>query len=348
MAVEKTSRLIWLDVCRVIASFAVMIIHISSQFLAEVEAGSHEWVALRAYRDCGGFAVPVFVMISGTLFLSRDLSISVILKKYVRRIALIYVVWSALYVIVLMHSEGPMTMLGNFVSGWFSHLWYLYMVAGLYLVSPILRKIVTDEKLMKYFLALGLAFYVAGCDLIEIITLISRKAGGYFQSAYSSMGVTLCTGLVFYYVLGYFFGSRKLHQGQLTAVYEMGLAVYVLTICSFLFRIRCGSVYLGDVLTELEAVRVLKAVFVFTLIGQICQRIPDRAAGIIGEMGRLSLGAFLIHQLVITLLNRWFGLNTRSFETAVSVPVIGVLVFLLSYGLIRLIRFIPFVKKYLT
>ena len=118
-------RQIWIDAIRIFASFAVMIIHISSQYLAEVEAGSHAWIFFRIYRDTCSFAVPVFVMVSGTLFLNREIPIRTMLRKYVARIAIVFVFWSALYAVVFLHRDGILTMIGTFVKG-YSHLWFLW------------------------------------------------------------------------------------------------------------------------------------------------------------------------------------------------------------------------------
>ena len=65
---RTSTRIAYLDILRVIASFAVIVIHVSSQHLADVDAGSYQWRAFMTLRDLTSFAVPVFVMISGTIF----------------------------------------------------------------------------------------------------------------------------------------------------------------------------------------------------------------------------------------------------------------------------------------
>ncbi len=349
MGMTTDKRQIWMDAIRIFASFAVMIIHISSQYLAEVEAGSHTWIVFRIYRDTCSFAVPIFVMISGTLFLSREIPIRVILKKYVTRIAILFAFWSALYAVVFLHQDGILTMIGSFVKG-YSHMWFLYMIVGLYLVTPVIRKFTSEDDLRKLFLVLGLFFYTIGKDMISIISIINGKAGGYLQSAFQSMGVTLCTGFIFYYVLGYHLCKTELQKRWSTLLFVSGGVAFLAPIITFFLRLQFGTRYLGDILYDFETIRMLKTIFVFLLFRQVFSRInvSQKGAAVTEEMGRLSLGAYLIHQLIITLLNRWCGINTLSTDAVFSVPLIGLMVFILSYSIIWLVRKIPIFKKSLT
>ncbi len=165
MSNTGSKRIPYLELLRIIASFAVIIIHVASQYMNQVEMGGWQWRVFRTYRDLASFAVPIFVMISGTLFLSKDISVETIVKNYIIRIMRVFLFWSTLYSVVFFHSDGILTMAGNVVRG-YSHLWFLYMIAGLYLITPILRQIVTNEKMLKYLIALG-AFF--GCILPDFV-----------------------------------------------------------------------------------------------------------------------------------------------------------------------------------
>ena len=66
------------DVMRLIASFFVVMIHLSSNNGA---------VGLM-FNSISRFSVPVFVMISGALFLNRNISIKTLYKKYILRMML--------------------------------------------------------------------------------------------------------------------------------------------------------------------------------------------------------------------------------------------------------------------
>ena len=93
-------RVIYFDVLRVAAIFAVVAVHLSAMHWADVDVNSRAWFAFNLYCTAGKWSVPIFVMISGALFLGRDVSISAILKKNVARIATVFLFWSGCYALV--------------------------------------------------------------------------------------------------------------------------------------------------------------------------------------------------------------------------------------------------------
>ncbi|WP_026508551.1 acyltransferase [Butyrivibrio sp. MC2013] len=334
---SNKKRLVYPDLLRILSSLAVIMIHVSSQYLAEVEIGSREWLVFRCYRDICSFAVPVFVMISGSLFLGRDISFSDIFRKYIARIMLVFAFWSLVYDLIFVRSEGLMTMAGYFIRG-YSHMWFLYMIAGLYLITPFLRRIVIDDRMLGAFIIMGLLLFSLLPDAISILGRINDSAGGYLGSVQENLNVYLFKGFVYYYVLGYYFSHKPLKRSVAIAIYAAGIASFALQIFSFVFAVKWGDGYLGEVLNNTEIIRLSKTAFIFLLFKRTFEDRSADSASFLPLMGTLSFGAYLIHQMVITLLNKGFGLNSLSFETAFSVPAISVLVFVLSYLCIYALR----------
>ena len=83
-------RVIYFDILRIVAIFFVVFVHLAAQHWADVDVSSRAWFAFNLYCTTGKWSVPIFVMISGALFLGRDVSISSILKKNVARIATVF------------------------------------------------------------------------------------------------------------------------------------------------------------------------------------------------------------------------------------------------------------------
>ncbi len=322
-------------------------IHAASQYLSQVDTGSHEWLVFRTYRDLAGFAVPVFVMISGTLFLGRDLSIEVILKKYVLRIAIAFAFWSFLYAVTFVRSEGVLTMVGTFVKG-YSHLWFLYMIVGLYIITPILHKVVEDDRTLGLFMGLGLLCYILIPDFLDVVGLVLPKANDYLVPAFNNLGITICTGYVFYYCLGYYLSQDKLSEICCNVIIILGAVIFILQAVLFVSGVKFAGVYAGEILNGFEGSNALKAAGLFLLCKRVDEKKQGEEKGFIKEMGALSFGAYLIHQMVITLANRWFGINTLMMAPEFSVPVIVLMAFVISYSLTWLIRRSGFVRKYLT
>ncbi|MDQ6971139.1 MAG: acyltransferase family protein, partial [Mariprofundaceae bacterium] len=61
--------MIWLDNSRVLAVFAVILVHVSDGFVSHYPMGSEYWWIGNIYDSAVRWCVPVFVMISGALLL---------------------------------------------------------------------------------------------------------------------------------------------------------------------------------------------------------------------------------------------------------------------------------------
>ena len=62
-------RLIHYDLLRIFAAFSVVMLHSAAQFWYSLDIYSTEWLIANSYDALFRFGVPIFVMISGALFL---------------------------------------------------------------------------------------------------------------------------------------------------------------------------------------------------------------------------------------------------------------------------------------
>ncbi len=85
------------DYLRILASFGVIILHLAAQMYHAINIYSSEWQTLNFYDSIVRWTVPVFVMISGSLFLSKDVPIKKIYLHYIPRLAAAYIFWSMVY-----------------------------------------------------------------------------------------------------------------------------------------------------------------------------------------------------------------------------------------------------------
>ena len=63
------------------------------------------------------------------------------------------------------------------------------------------------------------------------------------------------------------------------------------------------------------------------------------------KISKCTLGIYAVHMFVVFGLSH-VGLNTMSFNSVISVPLITILVFSLSYFTIELLRKIPIIRKW--
>ena len=64
----------------------------------------------------------------------------------------------------------------QFLAGYY-HMWFLYMIMGMYAVVPLVRKIAESGTLTKYFLGLAFVISLVLPEMIGIISVFSEEYG---------------------------------------------------------------------------------------------------------------------------------------------------------------------------
>lgn len=155
-----TDRIIYFDYLRVCATFAVMILHISAPNWYTTDVNGFEWQVFNFFDSIVRWGVPVFVMISGALFLNREISLKTLYSKYVFRMVISFLVWSVIYTFFgggnLVDKMPTMLVQGHY------HMWFIPMIIGLYICIPLIKPIVECEKrpciIWRWHLSLGFLF----------------------------------------------------------------------------------------------------------------------------------------------------------------------------------------------
>lgn len=206
---NKPSKILWIEELRIVAAFAIILLHVASTKVKSaglLYEDCYVWLSL--YHTITRFAVNCFVMITGAMLLrpEKELTISDMLKKYLPKVMVLFGVWSAVYVIAD-NSEAILngTQLSfsavckSFITGHY-HMWYLYMLAGLYLITPFLKEIVKNKKLVEYFIILGMIFY-----LLPNTLQLWKPVYNISQTVINSkMIFNFVRGYTLYYLMGHY------------------------------------------------------------------------------------------------------------------------------------------------
>lgn len=348
---QSATRRTYLDCLRIIATFAVMILHIASQNWYAVDVGTREWKVFDFFDSMVRWSVPVFVMISGYLFLGGSKSIEYIFKKNILRIATAFIFWSALYAAINLVS-GKIELknaLREFVEGP-THLWFLFMIVGLYILVPLLHKIVETTESTRYFIVISLVFTFVFPYAVKLVSLYLGKIGMVADGILKSVCFYFTLGYVSYFVYGYHLGKIEIGVRVRRFIYLAGILGFAVTaFASFIFPITPESAVLSfhDNMT-LNVMLESAAVFVFARYNLDFSSASYRTKEIIKKLSNYSFGAYLVHVMVISQLNRLFGINTLSFNPAIAVPVIGIVTFIISYAISFILHQIPVLKKYVV
>lgn len=344
----ETQRTIYFDYLRVFATFAVMILHLSAQNWYGADVNGFAWHVFNIYDSLVRWAVPVFVMISGALFLKRKMPLKNIYSKYILRLGVAFVAWSLIYACFTPYGfrDGIFTVFqGNY------HLWFIPMMIGLYMGIPVVKPIVARKSRTKYYLWLMFAF----AFLIPQIQLLIQDFGSErligqtasLNNDIAKMRMSFALGYTGYFVLGYYIDNKELIKEQRMAIYALGLLGFLSTIgldavVALKTQEPCLNYY-----DEFTVNVLLEALAVFTWF-KYKQFKHKRLNALMRVLAKYSFGAYLVHALVMDRLNMHLSINSLSFNPVFSVPIIGVLIFVISFGVSALLNQIPIVKKYMV
>lgn len=347
----NSSRLIYLDFLRIFAVFAIIMIHVAAENWYAVEARSITWNVYNAFDSIARWGVPIFVMISGTLFLTKEKPLSEIFKKNILKIIIIFFFWSLIYSFWGIF-KGDITNATDFFITFFKgpgHFWFLFMIIGMYLISPLLKKIISDPKSMKYFLALSFFFAFLIPEIIEFTKIFAPPVASTLQYINDKTNISFVLGFSGYYIAGYYLAHTKLSKKCELIIYILGIVGAIATIIISAM----ASYYINkptSVFYENMTVNVLAmSLALFTFAKQHLNRdFKQKTKNIIILLSKCTLGIYIIHLLILFMLDHFLDLNTASFNPLFSVPIISSIIFVISLIITIILRHAPIVKKWLV
>lgn len=338
-----------LDILRLLAMLAVIWVHVGGMETGSLPTTDPNCQWLIFLKSVMTWEIPVYVMISGRFFLDpdREMPFSKILRS-VERLVLAFVVWNVVYQIWYI---GRNTYTGLNWKGIASqaligpyHFWYLYMIVGLYLITPFLRKITEDKQLSEYFI--GLFF------LFMLLTKYGVKlpfVGATLGSMLDSMGMKFVLGYSGYYVLGYYLRRYPLSAKRERTLYVFGAVLLLLgatanTVCS----VREGA-YTERFTGYTNPNTIIVAAAIYTLFTKRISQVQfsEKAMHLISKLSEHSFGVYLVHAFLLDIIGTT-GLKPTMLHPLVMMPVITLLTFSVSFVSVMLIRRIPRVGRKIT
>ncbi len=338
---QNTSRIFYIDLLRVISMIAVVILHTASAKINSIHIGGVDWQVLIFFDSATRWCVPIFVMISGILFLNpkKEITIANIYKKYIPRLLIILFAWNFLYAIFscfIEHSFSIQMFVSNFLLGPV-HMWFLYMIIGLYMLIPFLRRIASDEKLLKYFLILWFAF----STIINIAKILGLNIINNIIEEKIYMSFVL--GFSGYFLLGYYLSTKN---------YKSKYVILIGIICFIINFIGTYLLSIGHTTTNQALYANLSPNIIFMSIAVfvLCKNIYSKSDNInikfkslINILSKYSLGIYVIHFWVLNALSM-FNITVLSLPPVINVILISILVFTLSLFATFILSKIKYIK----
>lgn len=352
---EEKKRLIYPDILRIVSIFAVIVLHAVGELWGLIPMRSKSWVALVLIDSLFRFAVPVFVMVSGIFMLSpeKNRGIKDLYSKNILRIITSFVFWSLIYLVYHQVSDyfddkasykfEFKEILNNFLAGDY-HLWFMYMIVGLYVATPIIRKLVDKKSTMHYFLIIWFVF----CLVINFIKLIP-SVGNYAFTALSLFKISVAVEYSGYYVLGYYLHNYEIKKPTRISIYILAIlgtiGMALVTIYTSFESDQNVTKYLGYLLP----MTAIQSIAVFFFIQKVFKHLnpSKKMQKTIYTLSKISFGVYLSHLIIIKVIKEIF-ISHFSMPTYILFGLLIVLTLIISPLLSYLLNKIPGLKKYIV
>ena len=336
-------RIYYIDVLKFIAIFGVIFIHVCG-FTGHSEI-LH--TPITHFSQLFVFAVPIFLMITGTLLLKRNITLSSFLKKRLSRVIFPYLFWIILAIITFLYisnspvSDYPMVIADKFFN--MSWNWYFWMILGVYFVIPIINEFIINKGIegCKYFIALMISasIFYSVCSYLSYKTTFDLR---YFIYPIS------------FVVLGYFLANYEFKMPKNRLILISLIVFIIATGLKFVFfdavilETTNESIFLNSFL-DINILSILQSASLFLIFKNLNYRILNKSPvkRFITSVSRSSYGMYLSEIILLIPLSQIFknytATGTQCFFYLIAFTV---LIFFLTWIFVLAVDRIPKLHKF--
>ena len=289
---------------------------------------------------CMMWAVPCFVMVTGALLLNpeKEIPYKKLYGKYILRIVLALATFGMIFRCFDIFMNHETWSAANVLQGlWnvmigksWAHLWYLYLLIGIYLLLPFYRKIAANSSMKEIWYLLGI--YALFLSILPLTGMVDVDLAFYIHTS---------TIYPFYLFLGWAISNGKLSISKLGGAI-LFLVGTLLLITVVRYRYMNGVEELAKLLNYSSVFVILQCMGLFALLKE-SEESEDKVS--LGEqillgIDRCSFGIYLIHMIFIRLILRYWELDPFASGTWMIV-LLSVGIFAVSWITVKVLKFIP-------
>lgn len=344
---QRGKRLPVLDLMRILGAAAVVMIHVSAMPAAAVDTTNPTWWTANALNAASRWGDALIIMAAGAILLGRPADrdpFEFVRGRFMRLLPAV-VFWSAFYLLLRGATVGlppARDVVVELLRGVpYYHLWFLYMMLGMYLAIPLLRALVNLPDVRLHYYLLGL------CALLTPVEGLSRVVLDMSHASFLGL-----FPIYFIYLVG---GYLLYRDRPAIPVWVLAL---VPCVCIVIEVLGVAVLYpsFGEPVFKLMYTNrgplVMAATFcVFLLVLRLAEGEPSwlvawhRRGG--EALTRVTLGVYVLHPFWIDVLAR-NGIGPLYGDPAPSpfaIPLTAVLVFVLSAAVSMALGRVSFLQR---
>lgn len=342
---KRNSGIVFL---RLLATIGVIGDHVPLCAISQtnVDVSPFEKFVYKTMAMANHWPVPVFMMITGYLLLQKKVLDYKTIWKYFKRIAIVLLlfgfVFSFMEVYFVSHSitlDGLCKAFVNVLEGhtW-EHMWYLYVLLGIYLILPVLHKIATlGQKGEMVIVACLVLFFTS------LLPSFRGEVGIEFPISSIYVGY-VCLGY-----LTFLFTDRLIsNKGNNWLFMIIALLSFIPIAIAQYKEYVCNHKLAIDLTSYTSIVIVIQSLAFFNLVMKNSNKfIKFSDLWLIKRFDRCSFGIYIIHMLWINVAIKLLHIDIIKYNNILLVPVGIAIVFILSWLSTELMLKVPILKKYI-
>lgn len=237
---------------------------------------------------------------------------------------------------IVLHLDGQF--LTNFVRGE-GHMWFMFLIAFLYIILPIFRKLLYEWKFEKVFLPIAL---VLGFVIPEfMIPIVDGKIVLLLKAMQKVLG---WTG---YFYLGYFLVKVDIKKNCRMLLYVLGVGGLISSYYVFkMYTLEKGCA-VNDIYDNISITVLIESVAVFVWIKNIKWKFSDKGLNLIAKISQYTFGVYLVHMLILYGVDEMLKFS-QGLQSLIILSVVVFIVFIVSMGISYVLNRIPFINKYIV
>ena len=324
-----------------VATFCVILLHTAAIPFAHFHIG---WSVAVMYETLGRIAFPLFLLIAGYVSLNKNESLLSTLKTRVLDLVIPLIAWSAIYLVYsnLVHAnKAPVSLLELLSTPAYPHMWFIYTMILLYLVTPLLNTFITHGSQQRVNYTLTVWFVLA-----SVYVLLDNVKATLLENGAVPMpsNIDMVVYLSGFYILGGV--VRRFHIAPKVTISAIifVLAAVLTAVMAYSFS---KSIYRpNDLFLFYSApTMVIISLGCFFMLLNASFRYNRPVIKALRVLSRLSLGIFFVHAIVLEALVAVLKLDFTGYSSIITIPLVALACFAISAGIIFLLQRIPYVRR---
>jgi len=338
---NKTNRIFSIDLIKVIAIYLVICLHTSPIPLTLPSPISQLTIILYSFAKTG---VPLFIMASGYLLLTKKEKIKRFVKKRSNKILLPWIFWTFVCAIFAIQSNiTPIKgLFQNFIHIFLYSYWFMPVITMMYLLTPLLKKqlsaISTHHTLIILVLLLTF-FWITPASIADRTFSISWL-------------IKQLVGLIPYFILGHIFSKIKLSKTELFIALSCLISGLLWTAHLYQKTIFAQESFVKYYYDYFSPNIYLLSIGLFASLHWLANYINDifsrKTIIFLAKLSNLSLGIYLSHILVLNILNTYFNTDMYLLSNFVGGYLTGTLLFIITSTIIYLLSLQRILNRLIT